>query len=72
MLENWCWKKDSLKLLSSHYKDGSQIDDKLMDDLIKSKNSASGYFNMRLLIFLTFLYRAIPDRGTYKVMGHTL
>lgn len=34
-------------MLSSHYKDGSPLTDKLMDDLIKSKDSANGIFNMR-------------------------
>ena len=51
MLENWCWKKESIKLMSSHYKDGSSIDDKLIEDLIKSKNSANGYHNMRQILF---------------------
>ncbi len=47
MLENWCWKKESLRMMSAHYKDGSALPDKLIDDLIKSKNSANGIFNMR-------------------------
>ncbi len=47
MLENWCWNKESLKLLSAHYKDGSAIDDKLLDDLISTKNASNGCFNMR-------------------------
>lgn len=51
MLENWCWKKESLKMLSSHYKDSSVLPDKLIDDLIKSKDSANGIFNMRQLLF---------------------
>jgi len=51
MLENWCWKKESLKMMSSHYKDGSPIDEKLLDDLIKSKNSSDGCFNMRQILF---------------------
>lgn len=47
MLENWCWNKESLLKMSAHYKDGSPLCDKLMDDLIKSKDSANGIFNMR-------------------------
>ena len=47
LLENWCWNKEALRLMSAHYKDGSGIDEKLLDDLIRSKNSASGSFNMR-------------------------
>jgi hypothetical protein len=52
MLENWCWNKESLTLMSAHYKDGSAIDDKLMDDLIKSKNASSGIHNIRYLIMI--------------------
>ena len=52
MLENWCWKKESLKMLSSHYKDSSVLPDKLIDDLIKSKDSANGIFNMRLVKYI--------------------
>ena len=47
MLENWCWNKDALRILSAHYKDKTPIDDKLIDDLIRSKNSSAGCFNMR-------------------------
>lgn len=38
-------------MLSAHYKDGSSIDDQLIEDLIKSKNSANGHFNMRQILF---------------------
>lgn len=47
MLENWVWNKESLKLMSAHYKDNSPISEQLLDDLIKSRNSANGCFNMR-------------------------
>jgi thimet oligopeptidase len=47
MLENWCWNKEALKILSIHYKDSSELDDNLINDLIRSKNAASGCFNMR-------------------------
>ena len=47
MLENWCWEKESLKLMSKHYKDGTPIEDKLLEDLIKSKQCMAGHFNLR-------------------------
>ena len=37
MLENWCWEKESLKMMSGHYKDGSAIPDNLMTNLVASK-----------------------------------
>jgi Zn-dependent oligopeptidase len=51
MLENWVWNKESLKLLSAHYKDSSSIDDNLLNDLIKTKNTGSGMHNMRQIMF---------------------
>jgi Zn-dependent oligopeptidase len=47
MLENWVWDKDSLKLMSCHYKDGTAIDDKLLDDLIRSKKEMAGQLFLR-------------------------
>ena len=47
MLENWCWNKEALTILSSHYKDGSHLNNEIIDDLIKSKGAANGCFNMR-------------------------
>lgn len=53
MLENFVWEKESLRLMSRHYKDSSPISDEIMDDLIKSKNSADGCLNMRQVLFST-------------------
>ncbi len=56
MLENWVWEKESLKLMSKHYKDGTPVEDKLLDDLVKSKTAMAGHFNLRfdLSMFLLF------------------
>lgn len=39
-------------MLSAHYKDSSSIDEKLVDDLIRTKNAANGCFNMRFLYII--------------------
>ena len=49
MLENWVWNKESLKLLSAHFKDSSPIEDKLLDDLIKSRDTYTGLANMKFV-----------------------
>ncbi|KAK9457702.1 hypothetical protein V1511DRAFT_494359 [Dipodascopsis uninucleata] len=55
MLEYWCWQKNELKNLSSHYLEPSkQIDDDLIDKIIKSKHVNGGLFNLRQLHFALF------------------
>ena len=61
MLENWVWEKESLKLMSKHYKDETPINEQLLDDLIKSRMANAGHFNLRYIfrIYLTFKYKFI-------------
>ncbi|KAG7664425.1 PRD1 [[Candida] subhashii] len=54
MLEYWTWSKDEIKGLSSHYKTGEQIDDELVDQLVKTKHVNTGIFNLRQLFFGIF------------------
>jgi thimet oligopeptidase len=51
MLENWVWEKESLKMMSGHYKDGSAIDEQLLNDLIQSRKAGAGGFNLRQILF---------------------
>jgi thimet oligopeptidase len=51
MLENWCWNKESLKIMSAHFEDSTPLPDQLIEDLIKSRNSANGIHNMRQIMF---------------------
>lgn len=54
MLEYWTWNKAQLKELSSHYKDGSSLDDALIDSLIRTKHVNGAYFMLRQLYFAIF------------------
>jgi thimet oligopeptidase len=54
MLENWCWEKESLRRMSSHYKDGSPIPNDLLDKLIASRTANAGVFNSRQLTLALF------------------
>jgi Zn-dependent oligopeptidase len=49
MLENWVWEKESIKLMSKHYKDETPISEQLLDDLIKSRMANAGHFNLRYI-----------------------
>jgi len=54
MLENWCWEKEPLSLMSGHYKDGSAIPDDLLDKLIASNKANAGFFNLRQILLGSF------------------
>lgn len=50
MLEHWAWNKKSLALLSSHYKTGKPIPEKLMNNLIASKDHLLRYSTLLQLV----------------------
>lgn len=54
MLENWCWEKEPLALMSGHYKDGSAIPDNLLEKLIASNKANAGIFNLRQILLASF------------------
>ena len=54
MLENWVWQKESLKLMSGHYKDNSSLPDHLLKKLVKSKRANEGGKSLRQMFYGTF------------------
>jgi oligopeptidase A len=56
-LENWCWEKESLALISSHYQTGEPLPESLFDKMIAAKNFQSGMLMMRQLEFSLFDFR---------------
>lgn len=42
MLENWCYEKEVLKRMSSHYKTKEPLPDNLLEKLIKAKHANTG------------------------------
>lgn len=42
MLENWCYEKDVLKRMSSHYQTKEHLPDHLIDKLINAKHANTG------------------------------
>lgn len=54
MLENWCWDKDLLKRISSHYKTKDPLPVEIVDKMIASKNANSGLFNLRQMFYGMF------------------
>ncbi|XP_077865435.1 LOW QUALITY PROTEIN: thimet oligopeptidase-like [Saccoglossus kowalevskii] len=54
MLENWCWEKEPLQRMSSHYKDGKTLPDDMIDTLVKARNANAGIFNLRQILLGSF------------------
>jgi Zn-dependent oligopeptidase len=52
MFEYWCWEKNSIKKLSKHYITGKPLDDKIIENLIKTKKIIKS-IKIRRQIYLT-------------------
>ncbi|MEM7208590.1 MAG: M3 family metallopeptidase [Pseudomonadota bacterium] len=53
-LENWCWQRESLDLISSHYQSGKKIPDELLAKAQKARNFQSAMQMMRQIEFALF------------------
>ncbi|KAK7468962.1 metalloendopeptidase [Stygiomarasmius scandens] len=54
MLENWCWEKSILKVLSKHWKTGESMSEEMIDKLLKSRWSTVGMFYLYQLFLAKF------------------
>ncbi len=53
-LENWCWERESIDMMSGHYQTGEKIPDELLARLQAAKNFQSGMQMVRQLEFALF------------------
>ncbi len=53
-LENWCWEKDVIPMISGHYKTGEPLPDDLLEKMLAAKNFQSGMQMVRQLEFSLF------------------
>ena len=53
-MENWCWQKSALEIISGHYKSGNPLPESLLDKMLAAKNFQSGMFMIRQLEFSLF------------------
>jgi len=57
IMENWCWEKEALGLISGHYETGEPIPDELYERMISAKNFQSAMMMVRQLEFSMFDFR---------------
>ena len=60
-MENWCWERKALDLLSGHYQSGESIPDELYQRMRQAKNFQSAMQMMRQLEFALFDFRMHRD-----------
>ncbi len=53
-MENWCWEKESLELISGHYQTGEKLPDDLYKKMLQAKNFQAGMIMVRQLEFSLF------------------
>ncbi len=53
-LENWCWDREAIPLISGHYQTGEPLPGELLKKLLEAKNFQSGLQMMRQLEFALF------------------
>jgi oligopeptidase A len=57
IMENWCWEKQSLSMISGHYETGEPIPDDLFERMLAAKNFQSAMIMVRQLEFSLFDFR---------------
>ena len=53
-LENWCWQRESIDMISGHYKTGEALPDALLEKMRDARNFQSGMQLVRQLEFSLF------------------
>jgi oligopeptidase A len=56
-MENWCWDKEALALLSAHYQTGESLPEHLLSNLLAAKNFQAGMVMLRQIEFSLFDFR---------------
>ena len=61
-MENWCWTKEGLALLSGHYETGAPLPDEKLEKMLAAKNFQSAMMMVRQLEFSLFDMLIHADR----------
>ncbi|MCK4493350.1 MAG: oligopeptidase A [Methylococcales bacterium] len=57
IMENWCWEKEVLTLISGHYQTGETLPENLYHKMLAAKNFQSGMMMVRQLEFSLFDFK---------------
>lgn len=56
-MENWCWEKEAIPLMSGHYETGEPLPDEMLEKMLAAKNFQSAMMMVRQLEFSIFDFR---------------
>ncbi len=65
-MENWCWEKEVLALISAHYKTGETLPECLLEKMLAAKNFQTGMSMVRQLEFSLFDFYIHRDFDPHK------
>jgi len=65
-MENWCWEKEALDLISGHYQTGEPLPEELLNNMLAARNFQSGMMMVRQLEFSLFDFRIHRDYDPKK------
>ena len=60
-LENWCWEKEVIPMISGHYQTGEPLPSDLLEKMLAAKNFQSGMQMLRQIEFALFDMRLHSD-----------
>ncbi len=65
-MENWCWEREALDLISGHYRSGEKIPSELYERMQRARNFQSAMQMLRQLEFALFDFRLHRDYDPKK------
>lgn len=68
-LENWCWEKEAIPLISSHYQSGEVLPQSMLDKMLAAKHFQAGMLMMRQLEFALFDMRLHTGNAPEKTVN---
>ena len=73
-MENWCWQKESLDLISGHFETGEDIPEDLFNKMLSAKNYRAASMMIRQLEFALFDFELYKNYATpgYEGVQQTL